>query len=67
MRRNGMDFGLPTFVEPRTALLFAQCMSEKIPTKMAEQEEVEGRKDGVAQRKVPPEVRRWSEFVGGHP
>ena len=55
MRRNGMDFGLPTFVEPKTALLFAQCMSEKIPQR---------RESGGI---VPPEVRRWSEFVGGHP
>lgn len=54
MRRNGMDFGLPTFVEPKTALLFAQCMSEKIPLRP---------KDGG----IPPEVRRWSEFIGSHP
>ena len=67
MRRNGMDFGLPTFVEPRTALLFAQCMSEKIPKTMEERKEAEGRKDGDGGRKVPSEVRRWSEFVGGHP
>ncbi|KAL6716834.1 carbamoyl-phosphate synthase (glutamine-hydrolyzing) cpa2 [Lecanora helva] len=55
MRRNGMDFGLPTFVEPKTALLFAQCMGEKIPLRP---------KDGG---EVPPEVKRWSEFIGGHP
>ena len=55
MRRNGMDFGIATFVEPKTALLFAQCMSEKIPQLRKSNGE------------IPPEVRRWSEFVGGHP
>jgi carbamoyl-phosphate synthase large subunit len=32
-------------------MLFAQCMSEKLP-----------RKEGI-----PAEVRRWSEFLGGKP
>ena len=35
----------------QTAILFAQCMSEKLP-----------RKGGI-----PSEVRRWSEFIGGKP
>ena len=35
----------------QTALLFAQCLSEKLP-----------RKGGI-----PDEVRRWSEFIGGKP
>ncbi|KAK2759099.1 carbamoyl-phosphate synthase (glutamine-hydrolyzing) cpa2 [Arachnomyces sp. PD_36] len=48
MRRNAVDFGVPLFMEPKTALLFAQCMSEKLP-----------RKEGV-----PAEVRSWSNFVG---
>ncbi|KAF2207646.1 hypothetical protein CERZMDRAFT_107697 [Cercospora zeae-maydis SCOH1-5] len=51
MRRNAVDFGHPLFMEPRTAVLFAQCMSEKLP-----------KKEGI-----PKEVRRWSEFVGGKP
>ncbi|KAK3713242.1 carbamoyl-phosphate synthase (glutamine-hydrolyzing) cpa2 [Vermiconidia calcicola] len=51
MRRNCVDFGLPLFMEPRTAVLFAQCMSEKLP-----------KKEGI-----PPEVRRWSDFIGGKP
>ena len=34
----------------QTALLFAQCMSEKLP-----------RKEGI-----PSEVRRWSDFIGGY-
>ncbi|KAF4627110.1 hypothetical protein G7Y89_g11049 [Cudoniella acicularis] len=51
MRRNAVDFGVPLFMEPKTAELFAQCMSEKLP-----------RKEGI-----PGEVRRWSEFIGGKP
>ncbi|KAF2084002.1 carbamoyl-phosphate synthase [Saccharata proteae CBS 121410] len=51
MRRNAVDFGVPLFMEPKTAVLFARCMSEKLP-----------RKEGI-----PSEVRRWSEFIGGKP
>ena len=51
MRRNAVDFGVPLFMEPQTARLFAQCMSEKLP-----------RKEGI-----PSEVRRWSDFLGGKP
>ncbi|PKS06636.1 hypothetical protein jhhlp_007386 [Lomentospora prolificans] len=51
MRRNAVDFGVPLFMEPNTAMLFAQCMKEKLP-----------RGEGI-----PSEVRRWSEFIGGKP
>jgi carbamoyl-phosphate synthase large subunit len=51
MRRNAVDFGVPLFMEPKTAELFARCMSEKLP-----------RKEGI-----PGEVRRWSDFIGGKP
>ncbi|TGJ86924.1 hypothetical protein E0Z10_g1805 [Xylaria hypoxylon] len=51
MRRNAVDFGVPLFMEPQTAMLFAQCMSEKLP-----------RKEGI-----PSEVRPWSDFIGGKP
>ncbi|PSR82167.1 putative carbamoyl-phosphate synthase arginine-specific large chain [Coniella lustricola] len=51
MRRNAVDFGVPLFMEPQTAILFAQCMSEKLP-----------RAEGI-----PSEVRRWSEFLQGKP
>ncbi|KAA8576922.1 hypothetical protein EYC84_006958 [Monilinia fructicola] len=51
MRRNAVDFGVPLFMEPKTAELFAQCMNEKLP-----------RKEGI-----PGEVRRWSDFIGGKP
>ncbi|KAH8732928.1 hypothetical protein GQ44DRAFT_721167 [Phaeosphaeriaceae sp. PMI808] len=49
MRRNAVDFGVPLFMEPKTAVLFSQCMSEKLP-----------KKEGI-----PSEVRSWSDFVGG--
>ncbi|CAK7266307.1 carbamoyl-phosphate synthase (glutamine-hydrolyzing) cpa2 [Sporothrix epigloea] len=51
MRRNAVDFGVPLFMEPQTAILFAQCMSEKLPL-------AEG---------TPAEVRAWSDFIGGKP
>jgi carbamoyl-phosphate synthase large subunit len=51
MRRNAVDFGVPLFMEPKTAVLFAQCMSVKLP-----------KKEGI-----PSEVRRWSDFIGGKP
>lgn len=51
MRRNSVDFAVPLFMEPKTAMLFARAMSEKLPQK-------EG---------IPSEVRRWSEFIGGKP
>ncbi|KAF4457017.1 carbamoyl-phosphate synthase arginine-specific large chain [Fusarium albosuccineum] len=51
MRRNAVDFGVPLFMEPQTAILFAQCMSEKLP-----------RPEGI-----PAEVRRWSDFISGKP
>ncbi|EEH46345.1 carbamoyl-phosphate synthase arginine-specific large chain [Paracoccidioides brasiliensis Pb18] len=49
MRRNAVDFGVPLFMEPNTAVLFAKCMNEKLP-----------RQEGI-----PSEVRSWSNFVGG--
>lgn len=51
MRRNAVDFGVPLFMEPKTAVLFAQCMNAKLP-----------KPDGI-----PNEVRRWSDFIGGKP
>ncbi|EPS38870.1 hypothetical protein H072_7377 [Dactylellina haptotyla CBS 200.50] len=51
MRRNAVDFNVPLFMEPKTAVLFARCLSEKLP-----------RKEGI-----PSEVKRWSEFIGGKP
>ncbi|OJJ46632.1 hypothetical protein ASPZODRAFT_132731 [Penicilliopsis zonata CBS 506.65] len=48
MRRNAVDFGVPLFMEPKTAVLFAQCMNVKLP-----------RQEGI-----PSEVRSWSEFSG---
>ncbi|PKY02845.1 carbamoyl-phosphate synthase mitochondrial precursor [Aspergillus campestris IBT 28561] len=48
MRRNAVDFGVPLFMETKTALLFAQAMSQKLP-----------RAEGI-----PSEVRSWSDFAG---
>jgi len=52
MRRNAVDFNVPLFMEPKTAVLFARCLSEKLPLK-------EG--------SIPGEVGRWSDFIGGKP
>jgi carbamoyl-phosphate synthase large subunit len=52
MRRNAVDFNVPLFMEPKTAVLFAQCLSEKLP---------------LEREKIPGEVKRWSEFIGGKP
>ncbi|PWY73709.1 large subunit of carbamoyl-phosphate synthase [Aspergillus heteromorphus CBS 117.55] len=49
MRRNAVDFGVPLFMETKTALLFAQAMNQKLP-----------RAEGI-----PAEVRTWSNFTGG--
>lgn len=51
MRRNAIDFAIPLFNEPRTSLLFAESVAEKLPLK----------EEGV----IPAEVKRWSEFIGG--
>ncbi|KAK9467000.1 hypothetical protein V1512DRAFT_262869 [Lipomyces arxii] len=53
MRRNAIDFAIPLFNEPKTAKLFAECLSEKLPQK----------REGV----IPAEVERWSEWIGGKP
>ncbi|EFX00921.1 carbamoyl-phosphate large subunit [Grosmannia clavigera kw1407] len=51
MRRNAVDFGVPLFMEPQTAILFARCLSEKLPRPAG----------------IPSEVRSWSDFLGGKP
>ncbi|KHJ31114.1 putative carbamoyl-phosphate synthase arginine-specific large chain [Erysiphe necator] len=53
MRRNAVDFGIPLFMEPKSAELFAYCMNNKLPLKNT--------------GGIPSEVRRWSEFIGGKP
>ena len=57
MRRNAVDFGVPLFMEPKTAELFARCMSEKLPSREKTREAGD----------IPSEVRRWSDFIGGKP
>ncbi|GMM29205.1 carbamoyl-phosphate synthase (glutamine-hydrolyzing) [Martiniozyma asiatica (nom. inval.)] len=56
MRRNAIDFAIPLFNEPKTSMLFAQCLKEKLPAKLAN-----------AGKSIPGEVKRWSEFIGGKP
>ncbi|VEU20414.1 DEKNAAC101244 [Brettanomyces naardenensis] len=59
MRRNAIDFGKTLFTEPKTSILFAKCLAEKLPAKLANLQ----KKELI----IPPEVRRWSEFLGGKP
>ncbi|KAL8842393.1 MAG: hypothetical protein Q9170_000521 [Blastenia crenularia] len=49
MRRNAVDFGVPLFMEPKTAVLFARCMSVKLP-----------RPEGI-----PSEVKSWPTNTNG--
>ncbi|CAN6637917.1 carbamoyl phosphate synthase arginine-specific large chain [Trichomonascus vanleenenianus] len=53
MRRNAIDFGIPLFNEPQTALLFAKTLAAKLPARM-----------NIKEGEIPSEVRRWSEFIG---
>lgn len=55
MRRNAIDFGVPLFNEPQTAMLFATALAKKLPQKPADS------------NSIPSEVKRWSEFIGGKP
>ncbi|ANB15414.1 carbamoyl-phosphate synthase (glutamine-hydrolyzing) CPA2 [Sugiyamaella lignohabitans] len=57
MRRNAIDFGLPLFNEPRTAVLFAQTLAAKLPARLEAQ--------ASQSKEIPTEVKRWSEFIGG--
>lgn len=50
MRTNSVQFGIPLFMEPRTAILAAKCMAAKIPL----------RKDG----EIPNEIKSWSAWMG---
>ena len=59
MRRNAIDFALPLFNEPQTALLFAKALSAKVSDKLKTLES----QDVV----VPSEVRTWHEWIGQRP
>lgn len=59
MRRNAIDFALPLFNEPQTALLFAKALSAKVGEKLKILES----QDVI----VPPEVRTWHEWIGQRP
>lgn len=60
MRRNAIDFGIPLFNEPNTALLFAQCLQRYMKTKPS----FETIPEDIT---IPSEVKRWSEFINGKP
>ncbi|CCD24350.1 carbamoyl-phosphate synthase (glutamine-hydrolyzing) CPA2 NDAI_0D00360 [Naumovozyma dairenensis CBS 421] len=59
MRRNAIDFAIPLFNEPQTALLFAKALNAKLAEKMKILES----KEVI----IPSEVRSWEEFVGFRP
>ncbi|KAG0672868.1 carbamoyl-phosphate synthase (glutamine-hydrolyzing) cpa2 [Pichia californica] len=59
MRRNAIDFAIPLFNEPQTSMLFAECLKEKLPARLADL--------AKSEVVIPHEVRRWSEFIGGKP
>lgn len=59
MRRNAIDFAIPLFNEPQTSMLFAECLKEKLPGRIADL--------AKSEVVIPHEVRRWSEFIGGKP
>lgn len=59
MRRNAIDFALPLFNEPQTAIMFAKALS----IKLAEKIRVLESKDVI----IPHEVRTWSEYLKGKP
>uniref|UniRef100_A0A060THU6 Carbamoyl phosphate synthase arginine-specific large chain n=1 Tax=Blastobotrys adeninivorans TaxID=409370 RepID=A0A060THU6_BLAAD len=52
MRRNAIDYGIPLFNEPQTAILFAKTLAAKIPERASMGDH------------IPNEVKRWSEYIG---
>ncbi|CEP63861.1 carbamoyl-phosphate synthase (glutamine-hydrolyzing) CPA2 LALA0_S09e04148g [Lachancea lanzarotensis] len=59
MRRNAIDFALPLFNEPQTALLFAKALTQKVGEKLKVLES--------SDVLVPPEVQTWHEWIGQRP
>ncbi|QLG71440.1 hypothetical protein HG535_0B04820 [Zygotorulaspora mrakii] len=59
MRRNAIDFAIPLFNEPQTAILFAKSLKAKL----AEKIKILESNDVI----VPEEVRSWEEYVGFRP
>lgn len=53
-RRNAVDFGLPLFNEPKTALLFVETLEKRMP---------HGCLLHYEEDNIPSEVRAWREFV----
>lgn len=59
MRRNAIDFAIPLFSEPKTAILFSKALKAKI----AEKIKILNSNEIV----IPNEVHSWDEFVGFKP
>ncbi|WFD05305.1 carbamoyl-phosphate synthase (glutamine-hydrolyzing) [Malassezia vespertilionis] len=53
-RRNAVDFGLPLFNEPKTALLFAETLEKRMPY---------GALLPYEEDNIPSEVHSWSSYV----
>ncbi|WFD29188.1 carbamoyl-phosphate synthase (glutamine-hydrolyzing) [Malassezia sp. CBS 17886] len=53
-RRNAVDFGLPLFNEPKTALLFVETLEQRLP---------KGCLLPYEEGNLPSETRAWREFV----
>lgn len=53
--RNAVDFGLPLLNNARTAQLFVESLTKKIPL---------GGLRSYSEGRIPSEVRSWREFVG---
>lgn len=58
-RRNAVDFGLPLINNAKLGKLFVEALAKKMP--------LGGLEKYSPDRKIPSEVKPWSEWVGGHP
>lgn len=71
MRRNAVDFGVGLWMEPETARLWAKCLVQRLGERPVVCKDggvkVEGDVSKGVGVRVPGEVRRWSEFIGGKP
>jgi len=58
-RRNATDFGLCMFNNSKLASLWVEALKRKVP---------QGALEGYAVgKKLPSDIKPWSEWVGGHP
>ena len=57
--RNAVDFGLPLINNPRCAQLFVEALAKKMP--------LGGLEPYRQGKRMPTEVKPWSEWVHGKP